>query len=108
MDVTLVHRHSQSPVGPEQSRVHFWHGRPRAGRALPGAGRVLSRWDAGSFQSITCEADPLRRLEVDQELELRRLLDREIAGLRASEDSRQVGSGAAVEVAVVRAIGQDG
>src|SRR5882762_7073894 len=50
------------------------------------------------------EADGLGRLEVDDQLELRRLLDREIPRLRALEDLVDEESRAPEEIRVVRAV----
>src|SRR2546425_8792175 len=51
------------------------------------------------------QAERLRRLEVDDQLELRWLLDGQIAGLRTLENLVHVGRGAPEQVSTVRSIG---
>src|SRR2546426_768833 len=53
------------------------------------------------------EAEGLRRLEVDRQLELRRLLDREISGLRAFQDPIDVYRGLLEQLRVIRVIGDE-
>src|SRR5262245_39751996 len=54
------------------------------------------RWDS--------QPDLFRRLQVDDELEFFRLLDREIGGLRAFEDFVHVSRGTAVEIGHIHAV----
>src|SRR3979409_1016370 len=51
------------------------------------------------------EAEGLGRLEVDDQLELRWLLDGKVAGLGAFENLVHVGSGAPKQISKVRSIG---
>src|SRR5439155_17477767 len=53
------------------------------------------------------ESERLGGLEVDDQLELGRLLDGQIPGLRTLENLVHVGGGAAVQVRKVRAIGHE-
>src|SRR5215470_13199175 len=54
------------------------------------------------------QAERLGGLEVDDELELGRLLDREIGGLGTLEDLCHIGSGASIEISEIRAVAHEG
>src|SRR6266481_5492443 len=51
------------------------------------------------------QAEGLGGLEVDDQLELRRLLDGQVRGVGAFEDLVDVGRGAAIQISIVRSIG---
>ena len=53
------------------------------------------------------EADLLRRLEIDHELKLGRLLDRKVGGLGTLQDSVHIGGNAPVAVREVRPVGHE-
>src|SRR5712691_13549178 len=53
------------------------------------------------------EAEGLRGLEVDDQLELRRLLDGKIGGLSALEDLVHIGRGTSIQVREIGAIGHE-
>src|SRR5262249_10089101 len=53
------------------------------------------------------QSEGLRSLEVNHQLELRRLLDGQIAGLRALEDFVHVGGGTPKEIAEIRAVAHE-
>src|SRR2546425_10499175 len=63
---------------------------------LVGAQQQLARYG---------DTDRFRGLQVDHELELSRLLDRQIAGFRAFEDLVDVGRRAVIEIRIVSTIG---
>ena len=54
-----------------------------------------------------CQSDLLRRLQVDDELKLRRLLHRQISRFGAFQDLVHVNSRAPIEVIVVRPVGHE-
>src|SRR5215471_17297870 len=54
-----------------------------------------------------CETDLFRCFEIDHELELRRLFDREISGLGTSQDLVDISSGAAVKIGKARSISHE-
>ena len=50
------------------------------------------------------EAERVRSLQIDHELEFGWLLDRQVTGIRALEDSIDIGGGPAITVAYVRTV----
>ena len=52
-------------------------------------------------------AERLRRLQVDAQLELGRLLDGKLRRLRAREDANDIAAGAAEEIQYVDAVGDE-
>src|SRR5262249_14294798 len=76
-------------------------------RRLGGAAETLLDHVVGSGEQRRRdgEAERFRCLEVDDQLELGRLLHRQSAGLRAFEDAVDIGRGAAEEIGEVRSVG---